>query len=94
MPDKTSGGKIDDDATHGDAVDRPETIHVALFITILISTWRISLRSGMGKDWRINECLTRLDGPTTSHALSGKGFEMLMEVILMAAESRMVSTRQ
>ena len=28
MPDKTSGGKIDDDTTHGDAVDRPETIHV------------------------------------------------------------------
>lgn len=28
MSDKTSGGKIDDDAWYGDAVDRPETIHI------------------------------------------------------------------
>lgn len=28
MSDKTSGGKIDDDAMHGDAVDRTEAIHV------------------------------------------------------------------
>ena len=28
MSDKTSGGKIDDDAWYGDAVDRPETLHV------------------------------------------------------------------
>lgn len=26
MSDKTSGGKIDDDAWYGDAVDRPETV--------------------------------------------------------------------
>ncbi|MDK8122585.1 hypothetical protein [Klebsiella pneumoniae] len=28
MSDKTSGGKIDDDATYGDAGDKSETIHV------------------------------------------------------------------
>lgn len=28
MSDKTSGGKIDDHATYGDVVDRPETIHI------------------------------------------------------------------
>ena len=30
MSDRTSGGKIDDDATYGDAVDRPETIYVGV----------------------------------------------------------------
>ncbi|MGR5951144.1 hypothetical protein ACT9TU_22810 [Raoultella planticola] len=28
MPDKTSGGKIDDNATYGNEVDGPETTHV------------------------------------------------------------------